>query len=571
MFRALITSSRQGKPTMIGNTLKILGICLILAVGSGWDATQALAGTVTSRGVRLMKTPGESSRVVARVGKGAAVTILSKRGRWVKIRANGRTGWVTRTSLSSGDTKKVKPRTKRKKPFVRGRSTSRTKKKTSAPKDRVAGDAVRDDEFDDEFDDDEDAFDDDVEIKKHKRKRSVAKSKSARNTDDDEDDEEYEEFSEEDDIPDVLKTPQQRERARQRARQKQRSKAQKLADKKAEKREQAQRRERARARAKKRRGRPMYASVDARIYSKPKRRARTVDDVDEGSRVYVLKQSRSGQWLYVANERGDKGWIRSKYVVQRTDYYGKFGLRVGARLGATSQNSVFASNGSGTLLNYSIGSLAATGGVEVDMTYRVKPTAVASFDVSYLAGVSTPGIRVPDNSGGSVDTGYKTHDLSLGLSYGHIFNKRNGLAFFGRLGFYSNRFVVSNIASETANPARLPSEVLSGPTLGFRLVAPAISDTVGLRFGADAMGPLTKRTQTAGLEDGTSHTVNGFLGHAELEYKFHPRWAAHGRYRFGYSKTVWSGAAQTNRPQQATEAARKDTSHLVAFGLGTWF
>src|SRR5262245_30854287 len=78
----------------------------------------------TTHTTKVMKRPGEQSPVVARVSAGQSMTLLAEEGRWLKVRVDGRTGWVTRTSVAGIAARDV-PRNTRRRPFVDGRSVRR--------------------------------------------------------------------------------------------------------------------------------------------------------------------------------------------------------------------------------------------------------------------------------------------------------------------------------------------------------------------------------------------------------------------------------------------------------------
>ena len=61
----------------------------------------------TTESVTLRKKPGEKETAVATVPANTEVTVLGEEGRWLKVKVNGNTGYLTRTTVSGGDAKDV--------------------------------------------------------------------------------------------------------------------------------------------------------------------------------------------------------------------------------------------------------------------------------------------------------------------------------------------------------------------------------------------------------------------------------------------------------------------------------
>ena len=61
----------------------------------------------TTRTTKVMKRPGEQSAVVTRVKSGRTLTVIAKQGRWMKVRVNGRTGWVARSTVQTVSAREV--------------------------------------------------------------------------------------------------------------------------------------------------------------------------------------------------------------------------------------------------------------------------------------------------------------------------------------------------------------------------------------------------------------------------------------------------------------------------------
>jgi hypothetical protein len=121
------------------------------------------------------------------------------------------------------------------------------------------------------------------------------------------------------------------------------------------------------------------------------------------------------------------------------------------------------------------------------------------------------------------------------------------------------------------NIARLPSENLSGFTLGGRVDAPRLTETIGANLqGAYLLNGA--REQTVGLEDGQQSSVKAMWATGQLVYQWKPDMKLVGAYRYYYSKTEFAGAAAGSmRTHNATQAQRADAVHTVSVGLGKSF
>jgi hypothetical protein len=132
-------------------------------------------------------------------------------------------------------------------------------------------------------------------------------------------------------------------------------------------------------------------------------------------------------------------------------------------------------------------------------------------------------------------------------------------------------FAVANVGDFTKNLAKLPSETLSGPTIGIGAEAPRIAEKVGARFQADYLA-MGKRAQTKGLEDGEVSAVKALWAGLVVNYQWKPDMTIDFAYGYEWSKTVWQGVATGSmRGHNAESAARKDVTHGVLVGIAKSF
>jgi SH3-like domain-containing protein len=119
--------------------MRVLGIVFALAfaaTGSAY-AEKVKANQET----RVLNHPGEQGKLVVKVKEGQSMTLLSSKDRWLKVRVQGRTGWVPRSKVEMADPDEITRNTRRR-PFVDGRSTHRGFGSEGAPDDRIGADAV---------------------------------------------------------------------------------------------------------------------------------------------------------------------------------------------------------------------------------------------------------------------------------------------------------------------------------------------------------------------------------------------------------------------------------------------
>lgn len=74
---------------------------MLLGTALTWSSVQAAPGTLL-RDESLRKQPSASAAVSARVGRGTAVDIVTRRGGWLQIRTPHSQGWVRLLSVRAG-------------------------------------------------------------------------------------------------------------------------------------------------------------------------------------------------------------------------------------------------------------------------------------------------------------------------------------------------------------------------------------------------------------------------------------------------------------------------------------
>ena len=508
-----------------------------LSGGAAVLDTTAGRGTVraetveAARSADVFATPGEQSRVVTRVRAGKEMTVLGSKNRWLKVRVNGRTGWITRTNTRSVALSEAAPRTKRKKPFVEGRSTRRGFR-GKAPSDRVGADAT------------EESFieDDEGRMSARERKRAAAKRKRAqarerRNVREEPIDEDELEDSEDEEFLDDEESAAEEEDSAETV---------------------------------------VVKVARLSLREEPSGSSERVDSVRKGARLLVVE--RDGDWIMVESEDGETGWVKSSAVESRDSGGGatyareKFAKRASAGLGYSILGQTFASDGMDPRSNYRISSAAAVLGLGGEAIYDYSEKFLLGGDLAYRFHYASPGIRY-SFEGESANIGFKTHQLDIGALGGYKLPGSSGMAAFARLGYHYERFGVDNVEDFTQNLAYLPSEILQGVTVGGMFDAPMITDKISARAGIDAL-VIGSRAQTLGLQDGADSSAFAMWLSAGVQYAFRPNLKFTGGYQLAYAKTTWSGTAEGSmRPHAAdsTGAQRSDTVHLFSVLVGRSF
>jgi len=582
--------SRATKTVLTLFAVGVLWLVSDLVPGSSPLVTTAHAESVrTTKRARVMSRPGQRARVLARVPAGKTLTVLARRGRWIKVKHQGKTGWITRSSTSPTSSARKTVRNNRRRPYVKGRekrrsdskssksrSSSRASKKKRSKKKRVASRSKKKTRREEsrshskrkreiELDDDEvliDEEDIDEESEPAPRRREE------RARDEDELDEEaVVEEKEEDPIDDLIdgirnEKKEKPRRSRRRSRDDDRDEYSSGDDDGGEDESGEEEEEKGPQKVKIRvaeagmRGEPSEDSEEVRFY-------------DKGAELTVIRKSESGKWILVEDDKGDSGWILASDTATQGYQHPKYTARAVAAVGYTSVGSAFASNGTGELANYQYSSAAASVAVAGELILKLSDTYLFAVDGGYTGTRATPGIRYMNSEGQTTDIGFTMHDLGAGASLGYNLKSAAGTTLYGRIGYHLGRFDIHDVDNFEVNLAMLPSEVLKGMTVGAHIDVPHFTDKVAMRLGGDLLYPNGVREQYAGLEDGAVSQTMVAWALGRVSYCWKPSLVIELRYRFTYGKTSWSGeATDSMRPHHATEANRTDMAHTVMLGVG---
>jgi SH3-like domain-containing protein len=509
----------------------------------------------TNQTTKLYSRAGEQSKVIVTVKSGQNMTLLAQDGRWLKVRVQGRTGYVPRSKVDMADDEDIARNTRRR-PFVDGRSKRRGFGSEQGPDDRIGADAVGD--GDDEEDDeprkvakkpasrDDDDEDEDDEPAPKKPVKAVAKSSSkSRDDDEDEDDEEDSppkrtatKSSDDDEDSDDSGDDEDGD------------------------------------------SRPtVRVAKKVAILDKPKASSEVSFTARPSDRLYAIEEK--GDWTFVENEDADGGWIRTSDLDGGGGGgSGKRVINVGARVGLMFIQQGMRSAGSTNLNvpdNYNIGTSSVTValGAGILVPYKNKFLLGGELTWEYSKTVFGGVFYDPDGAANpmpGVNIGVSVSNVNARFTPGIDLKTKSGMALFGHLGYRYQGFLISDVTNMAANPAKLPSEVLKGPTIGAALAIPRLTDKLGLKASLDAMVVGASVTQTKGLEDGASPSAKAVTLEAGITYKWKPKMDLQATYDLNYAGVDFGAPLATSqRGHMGTSVSRTDIFHMVTFGLAMPF
>src|ERR1700729_402198 len=131
--------------------MRVIALIVGLAIASVGSIASA-EKVKTNQDAKLLNHPGEQGAVLLHLKEGQTMTLLSEEGRWLKVRVQGRTGFVPRSKVDMPDKDEIARNTRRR-PFVDGRGTKRGFDNGEGPSDRVGADSLSDTSKGDDDDD----------------------------------------------------------------------------------------------------------------------------------------------------------------------------------------------------------------------------------------------------------------------------------------------------------------------------------------------------------------------------------------------------------------------------------
>jgi hypothetical protein len=567
--------------------LILLALCLLV----GWTGNADAEKVKTNQSTKVYARPGEQAKVLITVKSGQNMTLLAKDGRWLKVRVNGRTGYVPRSKVDMADDDEIARNTRRR-PFVDGRSRRRGFG-GDAPEDRVGADATG--EGADSGDDEEEEDEEDEAPKKPAKTASKSTAKKGGDEDEEEDEEEDEkpakkpvkaaakpvekkvavkkggDDEEEDEEDEPKKTAS---KGGDDEDEDEEEDAPKKGGGDDEEEDEGDEKEAARPIAR--------VGKKVAVYDKPKADEDQVAFVVRPSDILYPSDEKNG-WTYVENSEGDSGWIESSELAMEGGGGGGGGgkkqINVGARVGLMFIQQGMRTQGSTNLNvpdNYNIGtsSIAMAVGAGILIPRGKKLLLGGEFTYDYAKTLLGGVFYDADGKGGAagVNIGVTIHNVNVRGMVGIDLKKKSGMALFGRLGYRYQGFLITDVASTTANPAKLPSEVVKAPTIGAALSIPKLTDKIGMRFALDAIVFGSSIKQTVGLEDGSAPNAKAVTVGTAFTYQWKKAINLQASYDLQYMGIDFGPALMSStRGHMGTRTTRTDFFHVVTIGIAKPF
>lgn len=516
--------------------MKLFGLCVLFVMALG--GSQAYAEKVrTNQPAKLLNHPGERGKVVLSLKVGQSMTVLAKQGRWVKVRVQGRTGFVPRSKLEMADDGGLARNTRRR-PFVDGRSTKRGFASKEGPDDRVGADAT------------------DPASSMPEGDQDSAPQRTGAQRDSDGDEEEV-----------VAPPPKIKSGGGDRI---------VIDDEKitAPPRVDDGDDESASARA------TAHVRVTTKIFTERDKRSEVAFTAKPADALYPTDTN--GTWTLVESEDGDIGWIPSSSLDQKVEM---------ERSGGGRRRSIDVRAGFGVSIiqqNMRTTGTTLTGADQVPDVYNIG-TSAATIDLGgrllmpvgrFLVGGELLFAATKTVLGGvsykSTTTGLTLADVNVRAVAAYPTQVMNGMSILGRLGFRYRGYLVDDYKDPAKNTAKLPQEILKAPTLGVGVVLPKLTDRIGLQVGLDTILFGASVTQTAGLEDGPTPSMKSVRINLGGVYHWNRSFDLQAAYDLDYASYSFgapnTGAAmQSMRGHTGTDVSRTDLIHTVSIGIAKGF
>lgn len=524
-------------------TALILAVVAATLLGSVGRA--AAEKVKTNQTTKVYAGPGEQRKVILKLQSGQNMTLLEQDGRWLKVRVRGRTGYVPRSKVDMAEDGTIARNTRRR-PFVDGRSRRRGFGGEAGPDDRIGADAIGEGQEDTGDDEAEEADEEEDEAPRKGRKEVATRNAREDDEADEEDDEESESSEDEDEAGD-----------------------EDIADDEED----------------------VEDEEDSRPTARVTKKVSALEEADPDSEEMFVARSEDvlyptgntdGDWTEVETEEGDIGWIRTEYIDTGSSGggMGKRQIDVGARLGFMFIQQAMRTAGSDNLKvpdNYNIGTSSVTlslGG-SYKMPYKKKYILGGELTYDYSKTLFGGIFYDPDgkdNPMPGVNTGVTVHNLNVRAMGGYDLKKKSGMAVFGRLGYRYQSFLVDNYLDAAKNPARIPQEVVKGPTLGAAFVMPKLTDKIGIEVALDTMLFGGSIKQTKGLEDGSSPSLKAITLGAGVTYRWKKNMDLAATYDLRYMGVDFGPPLMSSmRGHMGNNVKRTDIFHMVTVGIAKPF
>ncbi|HEX8114253.1 MAG TPA: SH3 domain-containing protein [Kofleriaceae bacterium] len=492
-------------------------VFVVLMLGAlAWSRPADAEKVKTNQTAKLYSRAGEQSPVILKLKSGQTMTVLAKDGRWIKVRVSGRTGWIPRSKVDLPEDDEEIARNTRRRPFVDGRGTKRGFGGESGPDDRIGADATGDG--------------DDAPRSSGKLAKNDAKNDARNDAKNDDDDRPARKKSRGDDDDARPGKDDDGDDAKEATR-------------------------------------PMaHVAKTTDIYNEPNAGSDASFTAGPKTALYVVEEK--GKWTFVENDEGDAGYV----LTSKLDIDAPAGgphtrmIDLRGRLGFAQVNqSVSTPGGTPIPDNYSAGSSSVGVALGAEVVYPYPKRYWLGGELAYT--YTTTLFGGIQNMGQTI--GFSFHNFNLRALGGYDLQNKYGMIAFGRLGYHYDSFQVSDVANFAVNTARIPNQIIQGPTIGAGLAIPRLTDSLGLRAGMDLMLIGASLEQTKNLEDGTGPGAKAvYLGSA-LNYRWKPKIDIQGTLDLGYTSISFDGKAPATSMRMHTGTGPSSGSDFnVTFAVG---
>jgi hypothetical protein len=532
-----------------------------------------LAGTAaaekvkTNQKTKMYAHPGEAGEVLMTIKTGQNMTVLSKEGRWLKVRFEGRTGYIPRSKVDLPDDDGTIQRNTRRRPFVDGRSMQRGPG-GEGPDDRVGADAVGDG---DPGTPSGNARNEDTDDTPKEKPKNQPKHIQKPDKDKDED-------------ADPPKTkdktkPKGTDRDRDRDKDKDKGKD-KGKDKDGDAKDGGddgggddggdggkdgggdKQPEDTRPRT--------HVTVKAKIYNDPDKASDVAFTAEPAQELFI--EGKKGKWTEVSLAEGDIGWVLTSKldsddaVAESGGGITKRTIDLQARLGGSFLNQALRSPGSPKVVppdNYNIATPAVSVALGGDILFPYKKDFIVGGELAYQY----------DGGGGVAfmgqTTGISIHDIDIRAIGGYDLHNSKGMVAWAHLGFRYQAYLVANVANPTTNTALLPSEIFTSPTIGGGLTISRLTPKIAVLGMLDLAVLGTSLTQTKNLDDGTQPHEIEVAFKLGGTYRYKPGFDFQAFYDLTYGSASFGPLDTTSQRQHmgTGNVTRLDLFHTVSFGI----
>jgi hypothetical protein len=354
-------------------------------------------------------------------------------------------------------------------------------------------------------------------------------------------------------------------------------------------------------------------SGDASVRQRPSKKADELFTSEDGQEVKVLTVDDDGEWIRVQDSDGTKGWVEASAVSTKGgddeddedaapapkavkkdaddgddeeempkakkkahhksaseddgEVVKPMWYALDANVGILSKSQDYTSQGTGIRSNYGLANTAPALIVGGIFSKKMGPQYAIGAEGSYMRTVGGSGITVDSGmmaAGGGATTTIAWAAQAIDVRGTVGYDVSGGqYQLKGRVGYHVASTTIPQSMQNTAT-AMLPSEKVSGITVGAGIDAPHLSPKIAMRVGVDML-VSAKLEQTQGMQDGATSQTKAYYLNAMGMYKWKKNIDLMATYTLSYEGFGFAGTNQ--REATATGAQRKDLQHVLGVGL----